>query len=186
MPTTTTPTYLRRYTDLPALLHMLAAKQLTLLDPKTWDDQNDSFFMSQYKERKKLKTVLALCFSQTAKTYHHWRSFLAAPPARASYLIARPSSIRCERWRASRPSLLVSREPIAWIDRQPKLLSAVAVSLPRLGVQPATSKTPRRATNSGRSVLDACSPSERRWRLKFLVSVDSRARTVAGGPRAER
>ena len=79
MPTTTTPTYLRRYTDLPALLHMLAGKQITLLDPKTWDDRNDSFFMSLYKERKKFKTVLALCFSQTAETYHHWRVFSNGP-----------------------------------------------------------------------------------------------------------
>jgi hypothetical protein len=79
MPTTSTPTYLRRYTDLPALLHILTEKQLTLLDPKTWDDRNDSFFMSLYKERKKLKTVLALCFSQTAETYHHWRVFSNGP-----------------------------------------------------------------------------------------------------------
>ena len=70
-----TPTYLRRYTDLPALLNMLSMRQITLLDPKTWDDRNDSFFMSLYKERKKLKTLLALCFAQTPETYHHWRVF---------------------------------------------------------------------------------------------------------------
>ena len=75
----TIPTYLRRYTDLPALLHILATKQITLLDPKTWDDRNDSYFMALYKERKNLKTVLALCFSQTAETYHHWRVFSNGP-----------------------------------------------------------------------------------------------------------
>lgn len=75
MPAVPVPTYLRRYTDLPALLNMLSTKQITLLDPKTWDDRNDSFFMSLYKERKQLKTVLALCFSQTVETYHHWRIF---------------------------------------------------------------------------------------------------------------
>jgi hypothetical protein len=58
---------------------MLSAKRITLLDPKTWDDRNDSFFMSLYKERKKVKTVLALCFSQTAETYHHWRVFSNGP-----------------------------------------------------------------------------------------------------------
>ena len=79
MPITATSSNLRRYTDLPALLHMLAAKQITLLDPKTWDDRNDSFFMSLYKEQKKLKTVLALCFSQTTETYHHWRVFSNGP-----------------------------------------------------------------------------------------------------------
>lgn len=77
MATTTpkTPTYLRRYTDLPALLRLLTDRQLTLLDPKTWDDRNDSFFMSLYKERKRLKTVLGICFSQSPETYHHWRVF---------------------------------------------------------------------------------------------------------------
>ena len=73
------PTYLRRYTDLPALLHLLRVKELTLLDPKTWDDKNDSHFMSIYKEKKKLKTVLALCFSQSPETYHHWRVFSNGP-----------------------------------------------------------------------------------------------------------
>lgn len=75
MESSRTPTYLRRYTDLPALLHLLASKQITLLDPKTWDDKNDSHFMSIYKEKKKLKSVLALCFSQSPETYHHWRVF---------------------------------------------------------------------------------------------------------------
>jgi hypothetical protein len=73
------PTYLRRYTDLPALLHLLSCRQITLLDPKAWDDRNDSFYMSLYKERKKLKTVLALCFSQASETYHHWRVFSNGP-----------------------------------------------------------------------------------------------------------
>lgn len=58
---------------------MLSMKQITLLDPKTWDDRNDSFFMALYKERKKLKTLLALCFSQTSETYHHWRVFSNGP-----------------------------------------------------------------------------------------------------------
>lgn len=79
MATNSVPTYLRRYTDLPALLNMLSAKQITLLDPKTWDDRNDSFFMSLYKERKNLKALLALCFSQTSETYHHWRVFSNGP-----------------------------------------------------------------------------------------------------------
>ena len=79
MATSKTPTYLRRYTDLPALLHLLSSQQITLLDPKTWDDKNDSYFMSVYKEKKKFQTVLALCFSQSAETYHHWRVFSNGP-----------------------------------------------------------------------------------------------------------
>jgi hypothetical protein len=79
MATTKPTTYLRRYTDLPALLYLLREQQITLLDPKSWDDSNDSHYLSQYKEKKKLKSVLALCFSQTPETYHHWRVFSSGP-----------------------------------------------------------------------------------------------------------
>src|SRR6185437_17104819 len=67
--------YLRRYTQLPALLYMLSEKKLTLLDPNSWDDKNDSYFLEQYKLKRKLKTVLALCFSMAQETYHHWSVF---------------------------------------------------------------------------------------------------------------
>lgn len=73
------PTFLRRYTDLPALLHILATRQLTLIDPGSWDDKNDSRFMALYKDRMKLKSVLALCFTTSIETYHHWRVFSHGP-----------------------------------------------------------------------------------------------------------
>lgn len=66
---------LRRYTDLPSLLYLLANRRLTLLSPASWDDSNDSHFLEVYKNRKNLKSVLALCFAQTSETYHHWRVF---------------------------------------------------------------------------------------------------------------
>lgn len=31
--------------------------------------------MEKYKEKKKLKTVLALCFTSKAETFHHWKVF---------------------------------------------------------------------------------------------------------------
>ena len=67
--------YLRRYTDLPALIYLLTKKQITLLDPESWDDKNDSRYLQLYRERRKLKIVLALCFTQANETYHHWRVF---------------------------------------------------------------------------------------------------------------
>jgi hypothetical protein len=67
--------YLQRYTDLPKLIHLLRTKTITLGDPKYWDDKNDSYFLAQYLDKKKLKTVLALCFAQGNETYHHWRIF---------------------------------------------------------------------------------------------------------------
>ena len=66
---------LRRYTQLPALFYLLSEKKLTLLDPRSWDDKNDSYFLEQYKAKRKLKTVLALCFSTAQETYHHWSVF---------------------------------------------------------------------------------------------------------------
>jgi hypothetical protein len=66
---------LRRYTQLPSLIYMLREKKLTLLNPSSWDDKNDSYFLEQYKSKRKLKTVLALCFSTARETYHHWNIF---------------------------------------------------------------------------------------------------------------
>ena len=68
-------THYRRYTDLPSLIQILTNCQITLLDPSSWDDKNDSFFLTTYKEKKNLKSVLALCFTSAPETYHHWRVF---------------------------------------------------------------------------------------------------------------
>ena len=67
--------YLRRYTDIPALIYLLSERKITLLDPSSWDDSNDSYFLSKYKQRKKLNSVLVLCFTQKVERYHHWRVF---------------------------------------------------------------------------------------------------------------
>ena len=66
---------LRRYTSLAATIHLLNSKRVTLLDPKTWDDKNDAYFMAKYKRLKNAETVLALCFAEKIETYHHWKVF---------------------------------------------------------------------------------------------------------------
>jgi hypothetical protein len=66
---------LRRYTALPQLFHMLATRKITLLSPETWDDRNDASFLESYKKRRKLKSVLALCFTEAPEQYHHWKVF---------------------------------------------------------------------------------------------------------------
>lgn len=66
---------LRRYTDLPSLLCMLTRKKITLFDPATWDDRNDSYYLNLYTEKKKLGNTLALCLTQKNETYHHWSVF---------------------------------------------------------------------------------------------------------------
>jgi hypothetical protein len=70
-----TSKYLRRYLDLPALIYSLTNRKLSLLSPDRWDDSNDSHYMTLYRERKGLASVLAACFSQADETYHHWRVF---------------------------------------------------------------------------------------------------------------
>jgi hypothetical protein len=67
--------YLRRYTDLPGLLYLLKTRSITLLDPKRWDDKNDSFYFSLYKKHRRLKSVLALCFTEASERYHFWHVF---------------------------------------------------------------------------------------------------------------
>jgi Protein of unknown function (DUF2971) len=72
---TTLKKYLRRYTDIPSLVYLLSERQITLLDPETWDDKNDSHFLRLYREKTGLQSVLALCFTRASETYHHWRVF---------------------------------------------------------------------------------------------------------------
>lgn len=67
--------YLRRYIELPALIYLLTQRTLTLLDPRSWDDQNDSHYLELYRKKRQLKSVLAVCFTQTGEAYHHWRVF---------------------------------------------------------------------------------------------------------------
>lgn len=69
------PPVYRRYVLLPELIHMLAHRALTLRDPSTWDDTNDSYFLRLYQEKKKLNCVFALCLSTAKETYHHWNVF---------------------------------------------------------------------------------------------------------------
>jgi hypothetical protein len=66
---------LRRYTNIPALIYLLRERKITLLDPASWDDKNDSYFLSLYREKRNLASVLALCFTPAYETYHHWRVF---------------------------------------------------------------------------------------------------------------
>lgn len=65
----------RRYTNLAAVIHLLQTRDITLLNPATWDDRNDAYFMAEYKRLLTAKTVLALCFAESEETYHHWRVF---------------------------------------------------------------------------------------------------------------
>ncbi len=81
----------KRYTDIPSLIQLLTTRELTLLDPSSWDDKNDSYFLSTYKDKKQLKSVLALCFTTESETYHHWRVF--APGASGACVYFRATDL---------------------------------------------------------------------------------------------
>jgi len=64
-----------RYTNIASLLDTLLNKRIFLLDPNLWEDTNDSYYLSVYKQRENLKIVLAICFAETNETFHHWKVF---------------------------------------------------------------------------------------------------------------
>lgn len=70
---------INRFTTLPILLDLLQRKRLTLLDPKLWEDKNDSEIILEYKKRKSTKNLFALCFSCNDETVHHWKTFSHGP-----------------------------------------------------------------------------------------------------------
>ncbi len=66
---------LSRYTTLPVLMDIIERKCVTLLPPDFWEDRNDREVMLEYKERRSLTCLLAVCFSQGDETIHHWNAF---------------------------------------------------------------------------------------------------------------
>jgi hypothetical protein len=70
---------INRFTTLPILLDLLQRKKLTLLNPKLWEDKNDSEIILEYKKRKGIKNLFAVCFSCNDETVHHWKTFSHGP-----------------------------------------------------------------------------------------------------------
>ena len=68
-------TLLRRYTELPYVIDYLHTRELALLNPASWDDRNDSFYIEEHARQSGAKSVYALCLAGCAETYHHWRVF---------------------------------------------------------------------------------------------------------------
>lgn len=66
---------LKRYTSLANALDTLKNERLTLLDPATWKDKNDTRFMEAYREKSGYKKIYAACFSHVGEAYHHWEVF---------------------------------------------------------------------------------------------------------------
>ncbi|MEW7986732.1 MAG: DUF2971 domain-containing protein [Candidatus Thiodiazotropha sp.] len=66
---------MRRYTELPFLVDFLMTRELALLNPISWDDRNDSYYIEQYVAAQGFKKAFALCLAESPETYHHWKVF---------------------------------------------------------------------------------------------------------------
>ncbi|HSJ89513.1 MAG TPA: hypothetical protein VK909_20040 [Anaerolineales bacterium] len=66
---------LKRYTQLPFLIHMLETRELALLSPSSWDDRNDAYYLERYQQYNKFASVFVLCLTEASTTYHHWKIF---------------------------------------------------------------------------------------------------------------
>ncbi len=66
---------LNRFTTLPVLLDLLERQKLVLLDPKSWDDRNDTEVILTYKRKAAISKLFALCFSHSSETIHHWKTY---------------------------------------------------------------------------------------------------------------
>jgi hypothetical protein len=72
------PNVIRRYVSIAAVIDLLRHRQLALLDPATWDDRNDRYFLELYKEARGLGGLYATCAATCYETYHHWRVFTSS------------------------------------------------------------------------------------------------------------
>ncbi len=66
---------INRYTTLPVLLDLLKRKKLVLLNPSTWEDRNDAEIIMEYKKRKNIRNLFAICFGVGDETVHHWKAY---------------------------------------------------------------------------------------------------------------
>ena len=75
MQSTSSSEKLNRFTTLPFLIELLETKKIALLSPNTWADHNDTDILLEYKSKRNIAGLLALCFTDQSETIHHWTAF---------------------------------------------------------------------------------------------------------------
>jgi hypothetical protein len=93
--------YLRRYTDLTALIYLLRKRRLTLLDPSSWDDSNDSYYLTLYKEKRKLNSFWRFVLRRVTKDI---TTGVYLPQAQTACVSGSTDPAACSRWQAARPA----------------------------------------------------------------------------------
>src|ERR1051325_5390939 len=66
---------LHRYTSIENVAQMLRTGRLFVRSPLRWEDTNDVYALELYRRKKKLKGLVACCFTQAPETYHHWKVY---------------------------------------------------------------------------------------------------------------
>ena len=61
------------------LLHLLITRKLTTLSPSTWQDQNDTTYLTRFIEARQIKGLYVLCMTEAADTFHHWNVYANGP-----------------------------------------------------------------------------------------------------------
>jgi hypothetical protein len=84
------PETIKRYTSVSSVFDMLTRRKLALLNPDTWDDRNDRYFMELYKKHCHSMSLYALCATVKSETYHHWRVFTNASEGACVQLLRQP------------------------------------------------------------------------------------------------
>jgi hypothetical protein len=54
---------------------LLRRRKIVLLDPSTWEDRNDAQIILEYKRRKGIPNLFAICFGIDDETIHHWKAY---------------------------------------------------------------------------------------------------------------
>ena len=66
---------LSRYMSRKYLGDLLKNRRLTLLNPDSWEDRNDSETIKLYAKRMQYKVIYVACFTSTSETNHHWHLY---------------------------------------------------------------------------------------------------------------
>jgi len=65
-----------RYTSMAGALEILGNNRITLVNPLSWDDKNDSYFIELYRNLLGDEAKISvLCFTTAVETFHHWKVF---------------------------------------------------------------------------------------------------------------
>jgi hypothetical protein len=64
-----------RYSSIAYVIDALTRREITLLNPSSWADKNDSLYINLYKQFRGVANVFASCCTLSKETFQHWYIF---------------------------------------------------------------------------------------------------------------